>query len=133
MKTTYLCPYCHAAINACDYIVLAAKFKQHVTGIVLLHEEIGNYTSHHSASLEIKEGDVVDLFCPVCSANLETYRGDQFASYIRKDESGNESRIIISRKYGEKVTFKVEEGKPHESYGDRVKKYMDPDWYLGDM
>ena len=100
---------------------------------MLLHEEIGNYHSLHSASLEVKEGDIVDFFCPVCNANLETFRGDQFASFIRKDESGKEARIIISRKYGEEVTFKVEAGKPHESYGERVKKYMDPDWYLGDM
>ena len=130
MEITYLCPHCKAALNAGEYIILSAKTKHKTAGMILLHEEIGNYTSEHSATLVVETGDIVDLFCPVCQTNLETAEGKNFASYLRIDESGNESKIIISRMYGEKVTFKIEEGKSTESYGENAKKYMDPEWYL---
>ena len=130
MEITYLCPYCKAAINAGEYIILSAKTKHKTTGLILLHEEIGNYSSKHSVTLEVETGDIVDLFCPVCRKNLETAKGKNFAAYNRMDESGNQSKIIISRMYGERVTFKIEEGKATESYGKNAKKYMDPEWYL---
>lgn len=130
MEITYLCPHCKAAINAGQYIILSAKSKHKTAGLILLHEEIGNYSSKHSATLVVETGDIVDLFCPVCQASLETTKGKNFASYNRIDESGNESKIIISRVYGEKVTFKIVEGKETESYGKNAKKYMDPEWYL---
>ena len=130
MKATYLCPHCRGAINAGNNIILSAKTNTNKIGLILLHEEIGNYTSDHSSSLSVEEGEVVDLFCPVCHKSLNIPIKDALAKYIRIDDNLKESFIIISRKYGERITFKVDENKHVESYGEKLSRYIDPDWFL---
>ena len=51
MKATYLCPHCRGAINAENNIVLSARNNSKQVGLVLLHEEIGNYSSILSDTL----------------------------------------------------------------------------------
>jgi hypothetical protein len=130
MDLLYRCPYCKGAINANEYIILSSKTKDKKVGLILLHEEIGNYSALHTPTLEVEPGEIVDIYCPICHKNLKTRRGEHFATFNRRDEEGNESRIIISRKYREEVTFKIEKGKETESYGESARKYMDPEWYL---
>ncbi|MBC8486666.1 MAG: hypothetical protein H8D45_11570 [Bacteroidetes bacterium] len=130
MKVTYLCPHCRGAINAGNNIILSAKTSTNKVGLILLHEEIGNYTSDLSASLTVEIGEVVDLFCPVCHESLNTPKKDALAKYIRIDNGIKESYIIISRKYGEKITFKVDENKQIESYGEKLSRFIDPEWFL---
>lgn len=130
MKVTYLCPHCRGAINAGNNIILSAETSKHKLGIILLHEEIGNYSSESSSSLAIEEGEVVDLFCPVCHESLNVPKKDALAKYIRLDENCNECFIIISRKYGEKITFKVSENKHIETFGEKISRFIDPEWFL---
>lgn len=130
MKATYLCPHCRGAINAGNNIVLSAKTGTNKVGLVLLHEEIGNYTSDLSASITVEIGEVVDLFCPVCHESLNIPKKDALAKYIRIDNDCKECFIIISRKYGEKITFKVDEKKQVESYGEKLSRFIDPEWFL---
>jgi hypothetical protein len=130
MKVTYLCPHCRGAINAGNNIILSAKTASNKVGLILLHEEIGNYASELSASLQVELGEVVDLFCPVCHESLNIPRKDALAKYIRIDDNCNECYIIISRKYGEKITFKVDEKKQVESYGEKISRFIDPEWFL---
>lgn len=130
MKVTYLCPHCRGAINAGNNIILSAKTSTDKVGIILLHEEIGNYSSELSSSLAIEEGEVVDLFCPICHESLNVPKKDALAKYIRLDENCNECFIIISRKYGEKITFKVREDKHIETFGEKISRFIDPEWFL---
>ena len=130
MNVTYLCPHCRGAINAGNNIILSVKTNAKQVGLVLLHEEIGNYTSESSASLSIKKGEVVDVFCPVCHQSLNIPNKDSLARYIRIDDNCRECFIIISRKYGENITFKVDENKQVESYGEKLSRFIDPDWFL---
>ena len=130
MKATYLCPHCRGAINAGNNIILSAKTKSKKVGLILLHEEIGNYTSDQSSSLSVEDGEVVDLFCPICHESLNIPIKDALAKYIRIDENLKESFIIISRKYGERITFKVDDNKHVESYGEKLSRYIDPEWFL---
>ena len=130
MKVTYLCPHCRGAINAGYNIILSAKTSTNKVGIILLHEEIGNYTSVLSSSLTIGKGEVVDLFCPVCHQSLNIPKKDSLAKYIRVDDGLKESYIIISRKYGERITFKVSEDKHIETFGEKLSRFIDPDWFL---
>ncbi|OQX78454.1 MAG: hypothetical protein B6D64_06640 [Bacteroidetes bacterium 4484_276] len=130
MKVTYLCPHCRGAINAGNNIILSAKTSTKQVGLLLLHEEIGNYTSESSASLTIKKGEVVDVFCPVCHESLNIPNKDSLAKYIRIDDTCNECFIIISRIYGENITFKVDEKKQVESYGEKLSRFIDPGWFL---
>ena len=130
MNATYICPHCRGAINAGNNIILSAKTKSKDVGLILLHEEIGNYTSKVSSSLSVDEGEVVDLFCPVCHESLNIPIKDSLAKYIKVDENLKECFIIISRKYGEQITFKINENKHIETYGEKLSRYIDPDWFL---
>jgi len=129
MESTYLCPHCRGAINALENIILSAKSEKNKIGLVLLHEEIGNYSVIQSSSFKVALGEIVDFFCPVCHASLNTTKEDYYANFIRMEESGKESKIIISRKYGDRRTFKITDEKV-ESYGECARKYMDPEWFL---
>ena len=129
MAVTYLCQHCRAAINAQNNIVLSAKTKNE-KGLIFLHEELGNYTSIHSATLKVKEGDVVDVFCPVCHESLNVPDKDTLAKFIRLNEDLNEEFIVISRKYGEKITFKIDNEKNVETYGGKISRFIDPNWFL---
>lgn len=129
MNVTYLCPYCRGAINLLDHIILSAKCPNHKIGLVLLHEEIGNYSIQMSASISIELGNIFDFFCPICHETLNTEKGEHFAHFIRIDNSGMESKIIISRKYGDQYTLKIT-GSTFESYGESARKFVDPEWFL---
>lgn len=130
METTYLCPHCRGAINAENSIILSAKTKDNKIGLVLLHEELGNYSVALSSSLSVEEGEVVDFFCPICHACLNIMKGDDLAKYIRLEDGLKESYIVISRKYGERITFRVDENKKIDSYGDKISRFIDPEWFL---
>ncbi len=132
MKVNYICPHCRSALNAKKNIILAAKnpLEKHNQGLVLLHEEIGNYTVATSNTLIVETNDVVDFYCPVCNVSLNSIKGENLANFTRIDEAGEESSIIISRIYGERCTFQVGDKKKIKSYGESVRKYIDPEWYL---
>lgn len=130
MKVTYLCPHCRGVINAENNIILSAKSAEDKIGLVLLHEEIGNYTVSLSSSLTIKEGEIVDFYCPICHESLNTKKGDSLAKYIRLEDDVDESYIVISRAYGERITFKVDKNKHIKTYGESISRYIDPEWFL---
>jgi len=112
-----------------DNIILAAKANKNKHGLVLLHEEIGNYSVITTSTINVKLGEIVDFYCPICNASLNTEKCDPYSCYIRVDESGQESKIIISREYGDRRTFKIT-GEEIESYGESARKFMDPEWFL---
>jgi len=95
-----------------------------------MHEELGNYTCELSSTLPLKEGDVVDLFCPVCHESLNQSKKDVLAKFIMIDDTCNEFTIIISRRYGEKFTFRVDEKNHVKTYGEKISRFIDPEWFL---
>ena len=130
MKVTFLCPHCRGAINAGKNIILSASTSSDKIGLILLHEKIGNYKSILSSSLTVEIDEVVDLFCPICHESLNVSVKDSLAKFIRKDKDNKESYIIISRKYGEKITLKIDENKQIETYGEKLSRFIDPEWFL---
>lgn len=132
MKVKYFCPFCKAALNVKGNVVLVARKRTDLDnkGVVLLHEEIGNYSSEVSESLKVKPGDVVDFFCPVCLENLQIEKGEGLAGIKHIDEDGKESMMILSRVYGEKSSFQVDADNKIKSYGERISKYIDPEWFI---
>ena len=130
MEVIYLCPHCRGAINAENNIILSAKTTTNKMRLILLHEEIGNYSVAMSNTLTVETGEVVDLFCPICHESLNTTKGDSLAKYIRLENGIKESYIIISRKYGERITFKIDDKKKVESYGERLSRFIDPEWFM---
>jgi hypothetical protein len=129
MKINYHCPHCNGAINAENNIILSVKTVAGNTGLALLHEEIGNYAVSMSSSLVVEPGEIVDFFCPVCHASLNTTKGEHYAKYIRRDENNRDSVIVISRKYGDKCTFQIDDEKKILSYGECLSRFVDPEWF----
>ncbi len=130
MEVTYLCPHCRGSINADNNIILSAKSSKNKIGLVLLHEDIGNYSVILSPSLTVEEGEIVDFFCPICHESLNIKKGDSLARYIRLENGVDEFYIIISRAFGERITFQVDKNKHIDTYGESISRYIDPDWFL---
>jgi len=130
MEVVYLCPQCRGAINAKRNIILSVRSSANQIGLALLHEEIGNYTVALSPTLKVNTGDIVDFFCPICHADLNTSKGDNLAKFVSVDEKGTETNVVISREYGERCTFTVDDRKTVKTYGESVRKYLDPEWFL---
>lgn len=132
MKDIYTCPHCLAAINAKRNIILAGNKENESSnkGLILLHEELGNYAVALSASLTIETGDKIDFYCPVCHSSLQAKKAKEMAEFLQIDEMGTQHSIFIMRTYGERCTFKIDDQKKVKSFGERVKKYQDPEWFL---
>ncbi|MEN8224702.1 MAG: hypothetical protein ABFS05_05005 [Bacteroidota bacterium] len=131
MKVAYLCPHCRGVINADNNVILSAKsVKTNKIGLVLLHEEIGNYSVRLSSSLTVEPGEIVDFYCPICHESLNTNKGDSLAKFLRLENDIDESYIVISRAYGEKITFKVDKNKEIKTYGESISRFIDPEWFL---
>ena len=131
MELTYLCPHCRGALNAKRNIILAArcvKDKEN-KGLVLLHEELGNYTVAMSSTLQAETGDEFDFNCPICHSSLNSPQGEALASIVQI-ANGEESNIVMSRIFGERCTFQIDDKKKVRSYGESVSKFVDPDWFL---
>ena len=128
MKAMYLCPNCKKVINIDEDIILTGKNNKGEKGLILLHTELGNYSSKISEDCYCKEGEMIELFCPLCTESLNYEFKISYANLI-KVEDGEQKIIIFSRKYGEKRTFKVE-GKKISTYGEHAIKYTDPEWFL---
>jgi len=130
MKTKFLCPECQNTINVGDDIVLVAKTKNGLKGIIFLHAELGNYTSRFNDDFTLVEGNIVTFCCPICNHNLTNHKHQNLAHLVRIDENGKEAFIVFSKIYGEQCTYKIDEKQITESYGDHLGLYTNPDWFL---
>ncbi|NOX45619.1 MAG: hypothetical protein GXO89_01405 [Chlorobi bacterium] len=130
MEATYLCPHCRAAINDVNHIILSVETEKDRKGLVFMAREIGDYSVTHSSTLEIEKGEVADFYCPVCHESLNTPQGENLASFIRVEKNLMNSRIVFSRRYGERITFKIDDDKKVESFGESISRFVDPEWYL---
>lgn len=109
MNKTYICPNCNSSIQLKDNIVLSVQKSENQRGLVFLSTELGNYEIFYDKkTLDLKLGDKVEVFCPVCLFNLSVeaeYRN--LAKLILIDEKEQKSDIYFSRIIGEQATFKV--------------------------
>ncbi|RZT95978.1 hypothetical protein EV201_0607 [Ancylomarina subtilis] len=129
MGTNYLCPHCRGILNVKEYLIFAAKNSNNESGLLLLHPEIGNYTSFKNKDFKLDIGEEVTLYCSICHSNLESKKHKNFAQVQYLDLNGHESTVIFSKIYGEKVTYHVD-NKKILSYGEHCKRYADPEWFL---
>jgi predicted nucleic-acid-binding Zn-ribbon protein len=123
MKNLYICPKCSAHLRIKDNIVLTVK-KGNKKSLVLLSPEVGNYDIfYHHESSEIESGDKVEVFCPVCSANLDAGgKLNNLAHIIMIEDSGEKSDLYFSKVIGEKATYKVS-GQKIDRFGDDASNY----------
>ncbi|MGZ2371511.1 hypothetical protein ACXR6G_17155 [Ancylomarina sp. YFZ004] len=129
MGTNYLCPHCRGILNVKGHIILSAKNSKNENGLLLLHPEIGNYTSFKNGDFKIATGEKLALYCSICHSNLDSNKHENFAQIQYQNIHEKESTVIFSKIYGEEVTHLFEDTKVF-SYGEHCKRYADPEWFL---
>jgi hypothetical protein len=107
MENHYLCPNCRGHLRVGDHIVFKIRNKKREKGLLLLHPEVGNYTSIKHPSFSFKEGERVDFFCPLCMIHLDAAIDENLVHVLMIDKKGKEHQVYFSRIAGEQSTIKV--------------------------
>ena len=121
MKRFYHCPHCGTRLNPNVKIIVRAEIGDR-QGLLLLSPQPGNYQIIASESLRPVEGEVADLFCPVCQADLVSEVDDHLAELAYKTDQGGAGRVVFSRVYGEHATYVLNEEQVR-SYGENAGAY----------
>lgn len=123
MKNDFICPYCKGKLNVKDNIVLSARTNDQRRGLIFLSPSLGNYETSTNPSFEIKEGEHLEILCPMCHANLKAIEYDEnLARVFITDDNQRVYEILFSEIVGEHCTYKLTD---HyiESYGEHKNHY----------
>ena len=124
MKNEYICPYCRGNLKIDNDIIFAVRTQSQQRGILMVNPELGNYRYRKHPDLEVKDGDQLETFCPMCHSNLKAIDVNKhLAEVILIDEDGDEYQIYFSEIVGEHVTFKIKDA-DMESFGDDSEGYI---------
>jgi len=134
MEKQYICPKCDGLLRVGENIIFMAKNKWKKKGLIMLHYEIGNYTSHKNPDFNIEMGERVEFYCPLCNKSL-TADFDRNLTHILLQQEGKLYDIYFSKIAGEKSTYVVNEegvtraGEHADRYTyftmkDEYKKYL---------
>ena len=119
MEPQYICPKCNVNLKVGDYIILLGQNRKNEKGLILLHSEIGNYTSIKHPSFKFEPGEPVEFYCPVCHVSLAF---DENLSHIILEEKEKSYDIYFSRIAGEESTYVVD-GDKVSATGEHSYKY----------
>jgi hypothetical protein len=125
MKNDYICPHCRGYLNVEKNICFSAKTKGGKVGLVYLNPEVGNYTFLKHPSFDVKDGEQLDFFCPICHANLEsTELSSKLGKVMMYDQQDKaEYDILFSKVQGEKCTYKMK-GNKVIPFGEHQSRYL---------
>ena len=70
--------------------------------MLLLHPEIGDYSSIKHPQFNYREGERIDFFCPICMQSLDADIDENLVQVIMIDKKHDEHDIYFSRIAGEK-------------------------------
>ena len=107
MENHYLCPHCRGHLKVGDYIIFKIRNTLREKGLLLLHPEVGNYTSIKHPQFNFQEGERIDFFCPICMQNLDAAIDENLVHVIMVDQDGLEHEVYFSRIAGEQRTYKI--------------------------
>jgi hypothetical protein len=123
MKTSeYHCPHCKNPLKPDKHIILLAKKTDATKGLILFEPELGDYRIMKHPDFRLKTGEDLHFFCPICQTSLEDSSG-KFSEIILSEPNGNTFAIRFSGTVGEQATYKMQEGKIHERFGNDSDKY----------
>jgi hypothetical protein len=131
----FLCPKCREYIRVGDNIIFKVKNSKRQTTLLLLSPQIGNYISHKHHSFEIKTGESLEFYCPLCNASLISDIHANLAHVIMLDETGMGYDVYFSQIVGEHSTFETDGESVHIAgedagrytyfkIGDKFRKYF---------
>lgn len=121
MEKHYTCPNCNGQLKVGEYVILMAKNKSKEKGIILLHPEIGNYTSLKHPSFTYQPNESLELFCPLCQKSLAS-DFDHNLSHLILSENGKQYDIYFSRIAGEQSTYIID-GEKVTATGEHADRY----------
>ena len=117
MKYEYFCPTCSSPLSVNNNIVLTIQNNEGKSGIVFLDTLLGDYTKVKHTSLNVKEGEIVKIFCPVCHKDLLCLPDKNLARLIMKDNDGENLTVLFSVKYGEESTYILKDKRIKQRFG----------------
>jgi hypothetical protein len=107
MNNQYLCPQCRGHLRVGEYIVFRIRNTRRDKGLLLLHPEVGNYTSIKHPKFQYEEGERIDFFCPICMHSLDAALDENLVHVLMIDELRTEHEVYFSRIAGEQSTYQV--------------------------
>ena len=107
MDNHFLCPHCRGHLRVGEYIIFKIRNTMREKGLLLLHPEVGNYTSMKHPHFKFQEGERIDFFCPLCMQSLDADIDENLVHVIMVDKLKNEHEIYFSRIAGEKSTYRI--------------------------
>ncbi len=123
MEKFYLCPRCHGHLKVGEYIIFTARNKNKDKGLLLLHPEIGNYSSIKHPDFEFTEGEGIEFYCPLCQSRLVSSFDDKLVQVIMVDKNAREYEIYFSRIAGEHSTYQVKGDEAVMVAGEHAARY----------
>jgi len=127
MKPHYLCPKCQSHLVCCDHLILSLESESgDKKGLLMMNIALGDYsTQSPSCGLQIKDGELVNLFCPACHGNLKVPDiNDKLVMVKMIDENGNDHDVYFSRVCGEQSTFMIDHEDVIEHFGKDASEYV---------
>ena len=120
----FLCPYCRGHLMPHTKVILAARKESGQRGIILFNPKLGDYEVLVHHTFRLREGEHIDMLCPLCHANLTDQTISHNLAKIKMiDSNGKEFDIYFSEVYGEKCTYKISGDKQVEKYGEDAGDY----------
>jgi hypothetical protein len=131
----FLCPKCKGHLRVGDNIIFKIKNRDKQHALMLLNPQIGNYSSVKHPSFEIKEGEFVEFYCPLCNASLKSDIHKNLALVLMKDEEEKSFAVYFSQIAGEHSTYETDGDAVHATgadagrytyfkLGEKFKKYF---------
>ncbi len=125
----FTCPYCFVQLNIDGQLILVGAFPNGQKGLVLLSDELGDYTVHISDDIQLEKGEKAHFSCPCCQKSLVYSKDKDFVRIVKRDEKNEEYSVVFSAIFGEHRTYKISEERTL-TYGESALKYQNPEWYL---
>ena len=123
MENNILCPKCKGFLNVGGNIIFATKTKNGKSGLILLHEQLGNYGVIKHPKYTYVSGEHVSFFCPLCHAKLKSDAHENLATVQMTDSNDQVFNVYFSEIADEKSTF-VLVGDNVDIYGKDAKQYI---------
>jgi hypothetical protein len=122
MKRTYSCPHCEAVLNPDIKIILRVE-KGGKKGLILFSPRPGDYHAILPSDPALETGDRVSFACPVCSKDLRSSRGEEWAEIQFHSTGRIEGTAHFSTVFGRHATCFVTQEEEHW-YGEDVQETM---------